>query len=162
MYLAFNWPEKKERILSFELNFDADRRSYYWTMRLSSMRLLLRRENREYMKFSSKLVRWMRFLKTSLSLSMNKELWLASFILAFFFPNLACVQITSSIYFSLSLLLNFPFSGFVTDDIGSHIESAQAATSQGTSQLVKAAKTQRSNSSLVIYGISFIYSHFDY
>nr|ABK93920.1 unknown [Populus trichocarpa] len=44
------------------------------------------------------------------------------------------------------------------DDIGSHIESAQAATSQGTSQLVKAAKTQRSNSSLacllmVIFGI---------
>ncbi|KAJ6933169.1 syntaxin-22-like [Populus alba x Populus x berolinensis] len=44
------------------------------------------------------------------------------------------------------------------DDIGSHIEGAQAATSQGTSQLVKAAKTQRSNSSLacllmVIFGI---------
>jgi syntaxin 7 len=87
---------------------------------------------------------------------------IGKFYLGFFSPNLACVQITSSIYFSLSLLLNFPFSGFVTDDIGSHIESAQAATSQGTSQLVKAAKTQRSNSSLVIYGISFIYSHFDY
>ncbi|KAG6782520.1 hypothetical protein POTOM_011928 [Populus tomentosa] len=37
------------------------------------------------------------------------------------------------------------------DDIGSHIEGAQAATSQGTSQLVKAAKTQRSNSSLIIW-----------
>ncbi|KAF5735042.1 syntaxin-22-like [Tripterygium wilfordii] len=44
------------------------------------------------------------------------------------------------------------------DDIGSHVESAQAATAQGKSQLVKASKTQRSNSSLtclllVIFGI---------
>lgn len=35
------------------------------------------------------------------------------------------------------------------DDIGSNIEGSHAATSQGTTQLVKASKTQRSNSSLV-------------
>lgn len=48
--------------------------------------------------------------------------------------------------------------GAMIDDIGSHVENAQAATSQGRSQLVKAAKTQRSNSSLaclllVIFGV---------
>lgn len=48
--------------------------------------------------------------------------------------------------------------GVMIDDIGSNIEGAQAATAQGKSQLVKAAKTQRSNSSLtclllVIFGI---------
>ncbi|KAG5223482.1 syntaxin family protein [Salix suchowensis] len=48
--------------------------------------------------------------------------------------------------------------GSMIDDIGSHIENSQAATAQGKSQLVKAAKTQRSNSSLtcllmVIFGI---------
>ncbi|PIN05848.1 SNARE protein PEP12/VAM3/Syntaxin 7/Syntaxin 17 [Handroanthus impetiginosus] len=48
--------------------------------------------------------------------------------------------------------------GTMIDDIGSHIEGAHAATAQGKSQLVKAAKTQRSNSSLtclllVIFGI---------
>ncbi|XP_059442302.1 syntaxin-22-like [Corylus avellana] len=48
--------------------------------------------------------------------------------------------------------------GAMIDDIGSNIEGAQSATSQGKSQLVKAAKTQRSNSSLtclllVIFGI---------
>ncbi|KAL0446448.1 syntaxin-22 [Sesamum indicum] len=48
--------------------------------------------------------------------------------------------------------------GTMIDDIGSNIEGAHAATSQGKSQLVKAAKTQRSNSSLtclllVIFGI---------
>ncbi|XP_038724280.1 syntaxin-22-like [Tripterygium wilfordii] len=48
--------------------------------------------------------------------------------------------------------------GTMIDDIGSHVESAQAATAQGKSQLVKASKTQRSNSSLtclllVIFGI---------
>ncbi|KAK2662562.1 hypothetical protein Ddye_001136 [Dipteronia dyeriana] len=48
--------------------------------------------------------------------------------------------------------------GTMIDDIGSHIESSQAATGQGKSQLVKAAKTQKSNSSLtclllVIFGI---------
>lgn len=37
------------------------------------------------------------------------------------------------------------------DDIGANIEGAQASTTQGTTHLVKAAKTQRSNSSLVIY-----------
>jgi syntaxin 7 len=48
--------------------------------------------------------------------------------------------------------------GTMIDDIGSHIESSHAATAQGKAQLVKAAKTQRSNSSLVclllvIFGI---------
>ncbi|EEF34716.1 syntaxin-22 isoform X1 [Ricinus communis] len=48
--------------------------------------------------------------------------------------------------------------GAMIDDIGSHIENAQAATAQGKTHLVKAAKTQRSNSSLsclllVIFGI---------
>jgi len=37
------------------------------------------------------------------------------------------------------------------DDIGSNIEGSHAATAQAKSQLAKAAKTQRSNSSLVIY-----------
>ncbi|CAN0908195.1 SYP22 [Linum grandiflorum] len=44
------------------------------------------------------------------------------------------------------------------DDIGSHIDNAHAATAQGRQHLVKAAKTQKSNSSLtclllVIFGI---------
>ncbi|KAF7829200.1 syntaxin-22 [Senna tora] len=48
--------------------------------------------------------------------------------------------------------------GTMIDDIGSNIENSHAATAQGKSQLVKAAKTQRSNSSLtclllVIFGI---------
>ncbi|KAI8530495.1 hypothetical protein RHMOL_Rhmol11G0063500 [Rhododendron molle] len=48
--------------------------------------------------------------------------------------------------------------GTMIDDIGSNIEGAHAATSQGKSHLAKAAKTQRSNSSLaclllVIFGI---------
>ncbi|CAI0418503.1 unnamed protein product [Linum tenue] len=48
--------------------------------------------------------------------------------------------------------------GTMIDDIGSHIDNAHAATAQGRQQLVKAAKTQRSNSSLtclllVIFGI---------
>ncbi|KAI3469168.1 hypothetical protein Pfo_025831 [Paulownia fortunei] len=48
--------------------------------------------------------------------------------------------------------------GTMIDDIGSNIEGSHAATAQGKSQLVKAAKTQRSNSSLtclllVIFGI---------
>ncbi|WRX19060.1 Target SNARE coiled-coil homology domain - like 5 [Theobroma cacao] len=48
--------------------------------------------------------------------------------------------------------------GTIIDDIGTHIENSQAATGQAKSQLVKAAKTQRSNSSLtclllVIFGI---------
>ncbi|XP_022736592.1 syntaxin-22-like isoform X1 [Durio zibethinus] len=48
--------------------------------------------------------------------------------------------------------------GTIIDDIGTHIENSQAATVQAKSQLVKAAKTQRSNSSLtclllVIFGI---------
>ncbi|CAM8999913.1 unnamed protein product [Rhodiola kirilowii] len=48
--------------------------------------------------------------------------------------------------------------GTMIDDIGSHIEGAQAATVQAKSQLANASKTQRSNSSLtclllVIFGI---------
>ncbi|XP_042021800.1 syntaxin-22-like [Salvia splendens] len=48
--------------------------------------------------------------------------------------------------------------GTMIDDIGSHIEGAHAATGQGKSQLLKAAKMQKSNSSLtclllVIFGI---------
>ncbi|KAM0963875.1 hypothetical protein ACFX2I_022771 [Malus domestica] len=48
--------------------------------------------------------------------------------------------------------------GTMIDDIGSNIESAHAATGQAKSHLVKASKTQRSNSSLtclllVIFGI---------
>ncbi|KAI6707551.1 hypothetical protein NL676_010513 [Syzygium grande] len=47
------------------------------------------------------------------------------------------------------------------DDIGSHIESAHASTAQGKSHLVKAAKTQKSNSSmscllLVIFGVALL------
>ncbi|XP_027101583.1 syntaxin-22 isoform X1 [Coffea arabica] len=48
--------------------------------------------------------------------------------------------------------------GTMIDDIGSNIENAHAATAQGKSQLAKAAKTQKSNTSLtclllVIFGI---------
>ncbi|KAK1380270.1 hypothetical protein POM88_027014 [Heracleum sosnowskyi] len=39
--------------------------------------------------------------------------------------------------------------GVMIDDIGSHVENAHAATTQGKSQLVRATKTQKSNSSLV-------------
>ncbi|XP_047322341.1 syntaxin-22-like [Impatiens glandulifera] len=38
--------------------------------------------------------------------------------------------------------------GVMIDDVGSHVESAHAATAQGKSHLAKAAKTQRANSSL--------------
>ncbi|CAH2034895.1 unnamed protein product [Thlaspi arvense] len=48
--------------------------------------------------------------------------------------------------------------GAMIDDIGSHVENAYSSTAQGKSHLVKASKTQRSNSSLmcllmVIFGI---------
>ncbi|CAO2832311.1 unnamed protein product [Amaranthus hypochondriacus] len=48
--------------------------------------------------------------------------------------------------------------GVMIDDISSNIEGSHAATTQGTSQLLKAAKTQKSSSSLVclllvIFGI---------
>ncbi|XP_047945332.1 syntaxin-22-like [Salvia hispanica] len=48
--------------------------------------------------------------------------------------------------------------GTMIDDIGSNIEGSHAATAHAKSQLIKAAKTQRSNSSLtclllVIFGI---------
>ena len=42
------------------------------------------------------------------------------------------------------------------DDIGSNIEHSHAATVQAKSQLAKASKTQRSNSSLVIYKFSYL------
>lgn len=38
--------------------------------------------------------------------------------------------------------------GVMIGDVGSHVENAHAATGQGKSQLVKAAKTQKANSSL--------------
>ncbi|CAH8271330.1 unnamed protein product [Arabidopsis lyrata] len=48
--------------------------------------------------------------------------------------------------------------GVIVDDINSHIDNSHAATTQATAQLRKAAKTQRSNSSLtclliLIFGI---------
>ncbi|CAG7864035.1 unnamed protein product, partial [Brassica rapa] len=48
--------------------------------------------------------------------------------------------------------------GAMIDDIGSHVENAHSATGKGRSHLVKASRTQRSNSSLmcllmVIFGI---------
>ncbi|KAL9230671.1 hypothetical protein vseg_005992 [Gypsophila vaccaria] len=48
--------------------------------------------------------------------------------------------------------------GVMIDDIGSNLENAHAATAQGRTQLAKASKTQKSNSSLtclllVIFGI---------
>ncbi|GMP95440.1 hypothetical protein CsSME_00044491 [Camellia sinensis var. sinensis] len=51
--------------------------------------------------------------------------------------------------------------GVMIDDIGSNIAGSHAATAQGKSQLVQAAKTQRSNSSLaclllVIFGVVII------
>lgn len=42
-------------------------------------------------------------------------------------------------------------NSFPPDDISSNVETAHAATVQAKSQLAKAAKTQRSNSSLVIF-----------
>lgn len=53
----------------------------------------------------------------------------------------SCSYVSGSSYSCLS--------SHVVDDIGSNIEGAHAATSQGTTQLVKASKTQKSNSSLV-------------
>ncbi|KAH9617011.1 hypothetical protein KSS87_001857 [Heliosperma pusillum] len=41
--------------------------------------------------------------------------------------------------------------GVMIDDIGSNLESSHAATAQGRSQLAKASKTQKSNSSLVSF-----------
>ncbi|KAL2999992.1 hypothetical protein AAZX31_09G189100 [Glycine max] len=46
--------------------------------------------------------------------------------------------------------------GAMIDDIGSNIEHSHAATVQAKSQLAKASKTQRSNSSLVIYKFSYL------
>lgn len=46
------------------------------------------------------------------------------------------------------------------DDIGSHIENSQAATANGKSHLVKAAKIQKSNSSLVLNDGSSLVNQF--
>lgn len=45
----------------------------------------------------------------------------------------------------------------VADDIDSHIENAVVATTQAKGQLSKAAKTQKSNSSLVIQSLLLHY-----
>ncbi|MBA0773267.1 hypothetical protein Gotri_008556 [Gossypium trilobum] len=51
--------------------------------------------------------------------------------------------------------------GTMIDDIGTHIENSRAATVQAKSHLVKAAKTQRSNSSLVnIYSSVLIFINY--
>ncbi|KAH1074891.1 hypothetical protein J1N35_027219 [Gossypium stocksii] len=52
--------------------------------------------------------------------------------------------------------------GTMIDDIGTHIENSRAATVQAKSHLVKAAKTQRSNSSLVNIYSSHLVTHFLY
>ncbi|XP_074567266.1 syntaxin-22-like [Curcuma longa] len=62
----------------------------------------------------------------------------------------------NEIFKDLAVLVND--QGIVIDDINSHIESSHAATLQAKSQLKKAEKTQKSNSSLmclllVIFGI---------
>ncbi|KAJ9185587.1 hypothetical protein P3X46_005199 [Hevea brasiliensis] len=62
----------------------------------------------------------------------------------------------SEIFKDLAVLVHE--QGVMIDDIGSNIESSHAATAQATSQLAKASKIQRSNSSLfclllVIFGI---------
>ncbi|KAG7593656.1 SNARE domain [Arabidopsis thaliana x Arabidopsis arenosa] len=62
----------------------------------------------------------------------------------------------NDIFKDLAVLVNY--QGDIIDDIGSHIDNAHSATAQGKSHLVKASRTQRSNSSLmcllmVIFGI---------
>ncbi|CAA7026625.1 unnamed protein product [Microthlaspi erraticum] len=62
----------------------------------------------------------------------------------------------NEIFKDLAVLVND--QGAMIDDIGSHVENAHSSTAQGRSHLVKASKTQRSNSSLmcllmVIFGI---------
>lgn len=64
-------------------------------------------------------------------------------------------------FYSVTFLpIFFPFSESlqnVADDIGSNVENSHAATAQGKSQLAKAAKTQRSNSSLVTLYLRSVY-----
>lgn len=45
---------------------------------------------------------------------------------------------------------------YFSDDIGSNIDNSHSATTQATSQLLKASKLQKSNSSLVMFN-SFIF-----
>ncbi|KAI4303332.1 hypothetical protein MLD38_038977 [Melastoma candidum] len=52
----------------------------------------------------------------------------------------------NEIFKDLAVLVNE--QGTMIDDISTHIDNAHAATAQGKSHLVKAAKTQRANSSL--------------
>ena len=62
------------------------------------------------------------------------------------------IGIITLFHFSISVHRNtyIDVCSFFLDDIGSNIENSHAATAQGRSQLAKAAKTQRSNSSLVL------------
>ncbi|XLS55361.1 hypothetical protein HN51_005116, partial [Arachis hypogaea] len=60
-------------------------------------------------------------------------------------------QFTKTLDKNLDLAVLVHEQGAMIDDIGSNIEQSHAATAQARSQLAKASKTQRSNSSLVIY-----------
>lgn len=119
----------------------ADKRFCYWTMKLPSMRLSSRKENKEYKRSSSKLEKLMRFSKILLYWFMNKEPWLVTYLVRVLFMALLFFWLVSSYVDHICFV----------DDVGYNIESAQSATAQAKSQLVKASKTQRSNSSLVIY-----------
>lgn len=119
----------------------ADKRFCYWTMKLPSMRLSSRKENKEYKRSSSKLEKLMRFSKILLYWFMNKEPWLVTYLVLVLFMALFFIWLVSSYVDHICFV----------DDVDYHIETAQSATAQAKSQLVKASKTQRSNSSLVIY-----------
>ncbi|XP_040866134.1 syntaxin isoform X1 [Glycine max] len=77
--------------------------------------------------------------------------------LLFFLITCIFILLNEFIFLYLFTLSNATKFHFV-DDIGSNIENSHAATAQAKSQLAKASKTQRSNSSLtclllVIFGI---------
>lgn len=82
--------------------FAADRRFCIWTMRLPSMKLLLRKEIREYKKYNNRLVKWMRFSRILPCLFTSKELWLVNH-----FPFILTIKISRwhllDVYKSLSL-----------------------------------------------------------
>jgi hypothetical protein len=65
----------------------------------------------------------------------------------------------------MTMLIRVPF--ILSDDISSNIEISHAATTQATSQLVKASKAQKSGSSLVNFDqsdfsfVSFFSMFFD-
>lgn len=80
---------------------------------------------------------------------------IGNFFHSFYVPD--CAHLYIAVYefifpylFMFSNATKFHF----TDDIGSNIENSHAATAQAKSQLLKASKTQRSNSSLVMYQFS--------